>query len=911
MLEATAQLECIAPFAIEADIRQWQTALTHPGTETPLVYHMLLAWHLRQRNTKLALQHYDMAQQLLDNLPESSAGILSMRCRLALVLAETTRLMADLTEAFSAAEHAFQGFKTLQNNIGMADAYWIKAWVAYDLGNINERDHCLEQSIKLATLANDHERIDLASAGLARVSAFKDLSIAEKRWGSHFAQDVSAVSPGLQTWIHDFNYVIASKRQEVGLAVQHGTKMYQAALVSGQYERAITAASNIGFDLTRIHDLQAALEWMEKGLQLARQLEWPLTIGLCLTEMAETLRKMRRTVTARALLTEALDIMAPYPNCRDVALALNYLGDVELNCGNFTAALASFSSLLTKAETLGHADLETIACRGCAEALFRSGQHSSATHYAQKALVIAQQQLDGYNIVEALRVLARIHEDNAPAAQSSMSALDYLEQAVKVGQQIEGFCPPPELLEALAKKYAESQQYQLAYDSALQAITAHENSHDRRANDLAMALQIRHEHDKAHQESKYHRKLADAEKVRSESLVSINQSLEQLGLAGQQLTAQLKLTGIVETLTQHQTTLFNIDQLVLYLWQDEQNTLKPVLALQHNKPVQIKALTMQDLSHPAVMCALEQQEIMQADTLMAGPLLMAGQLQGVLMVHVATPYGDRERLLFRNLCAYIAIALHNAAAYQKLSDAEAVLQRNLAREKELSQLKSRFVSMTSHEFRTPLTGIQSSIDMLEHYCDRLPKNERQELFQQIQTGVSRMTEMLDNILLIGRVEANRMAFQPVPLDLSALCRAICKEVSIVKLAHSNQPKIELNYLTDVSEYVLDPILIRHMLENLLSNAIKYSPQGGTITCQVDASASELSFMVSDQGIGVPEADKSKLFDAFHRADNVGAISGTGLGLAIVKQSVELHGGHIQLWSELGKGTRFTIQLPLE
>ncbi|CAM5224948.1 hypothetical protein [Alishewanella longhuensis] len=133
--------------------------------------------------------------------------------------------------------------------------------------------------------------------------------------------------------------------------------------------------------------------------------------------------------------------------------------------------------------------------------MFRAGERKKALLFADKALLLAKQQLDGYNIVEALRVLARIHEDQDVSATSGLSSLDYLEQAVQVAEQIDGFCPQPELLEALAKKYALSQQYQQAYQANVQAIAAYQKNYDRRTQEQATALQIRYEHDKAHQES--------------------------------------------------------------------------------------------------------------------------------------------------------------------------------------------------------------------------------------------------------------------------------------------------------------------------------------------------------------------------------------------------------------------------
>lgn len=242
--------------------------------------------------------------------------------------------------------------------------------------------------------------------------------------------------------------------------------------------------------------------------------------------------------------------------------------------------------------------------------------------------------------------------------------------------------------------------------------------------------------------------------------------------------------------------------------------------------------------------------------------------------------------------------------------AEQDMQNNLARERELSQLKSRFVSMTSHEFRTPLAGILSSTELLRHYGDRLPAEEKTELFEQIESSVERMARMLDNILLIGRADAQGLQFRPAPMTLPPLCHELVEEVERSRIGDGIAPRVVLDCQVDEVEYLLDAALLRHILVNLLSNACKYSPAGGEVRFEVSLDRQSLRFVVADQGIGIPLADQPRLFESFHRASNVGNISGTGLGLAIVKQSVELHGGRITLDSAPGSGSRFTVDIPI-
>jgi PAS domain S-box-containing protein len=240
--------------------------------------------------------------------------------------------------------------------------------------------------------------------------------------------------------------------------------------------------------------------------------------------------------------------------------------------------------------------------------------------------------------------------------------------------------------------------------------------------------------------------------------------------------------------------------------------------------------------------------------------------------------------------------------------AEEATLRALEKQKELNDLKSRFVSMTSHEFRTPLATILSSAELLKHYSDRLPAEEKVEILSSIETSVKRMTQMLDNVLLIGKAEAQMLSFKPESIDLRALC-ADCIEEARTAVRSENPPEIRAEIGPEIATGVFDEKLLRHVLGNLLSNAIKYSPHGGIVTFSVSHRAGATEFSVTDQGIGIPKKDLPRLFETFHRAENVGNIQGTGLGLAIVGKSVELHGGTISVDSEEGRGTSFRVVIP--
>jgi PAS domain S-box-containing protein len=238
--------------------------------------------------------------------------------------------------------------------------------------------------------------------------------------------------------------------------------------------------------------------------------------------------------------------------------------------------------------------------------------------------------------------------------------------------------------------------------------------------------------------------------------------------------------------------------------------------------------------------------------------------------------------------------------------AEAELVRTLAREKELGQLRSKFVSMVSHEFRTPLGIIQSSAEILEDYLDRLDPTEREDHLRSIRNNTRRMALIMEEVLLIGSFDAGKMEFKPAPLDLPSFVRKLANEVLS---ATGERCPIELAIRGIPGEIQADERLLRHIFTNLLTNAVKYSDAGRPVQFEIRRGDGEIVCAIRDQGIGIPEADREWLFNAFHRGHNVDERPGTGLGLVIVKRCVDLHGGKIDVVSKVGEGTTVSVRLP--
>lgn len=247
--------------------------------------------------------------------------------------------------------------------------------------------------------------------------------------------------------------------------------------------------------------------------------------------------------------------------------------------------------------------------------------------------------------------------------------------------------------------------------------------------------------------------------------------------------------------------------------------------------------------------------------------------------------------------------------------AELEIQRALVKEKELSNLKSRFVTMASHELRTPLSVILSSVDMLEYYLQPASAESKQQVhLRRIQDAVQTVTHLLNDVLTIGQ-GGGALECNPSALDLTVFCRQLIEECLLVD-NHQHQVHLVVSGIrgskaSNTSPVVyLDKQLLRQIVNNLLSNALKYSPMDRPVELAIIFRKAELTLEIRDQGIGIPKEDQDRLFEPFHRGGNVGVVSGTGLGLAIVQQAAARHGGHIQIRSREGQGTTASVTLPL-
>lgn len=273
----------------------------------------------------------------------------------------------------------------------------------------------------------------------------------------------------------------------------------------------------------------------------------------------------------------------------------------------------------------------------------------------------------------------------------------------------------------------------------------------------------------------------------------------------------------------------------------------------------------------------------------------SGQVVSVLISLERILIDNQNYILFQGLdiSERIAIAEKTQVALEK--------------QKELNMLKTQFISMISHEFRTPLTTIMLSTDLLKRYSTSWSEEEKQKHYERIQKTILQMIQLMENVLVIGRMESGKFVFHPDNIEPKSFFKSLSKNIEY----NTNQKnRINLNINDDYEQILCDENLLGLIVSNLLTNAVKYSPKNSEVQLNINCKDDEMYIEVVDHGIGIPQDQLTHLFQSFFRARNVGNIEGYGLGLSIVKRSVDAHHGLIEAESEQNKGTTFKVTLPI-
>jgi signal transduction histidine kinase len=257
---------------------------------------------------------------------------------------------------------------------------------------------------------------------------------------------------------------------------------------------------------------------------------------------------------------------------------------------------------------------------------------------------------------------------------------------------------------------------------------------------------------------------------------------------------------------------------------------------------------------------------------------------------------------------FIILAGVYALLYQQMLKRQQAedLQRRLEQQKELSEMKLQFFSMVSHEFRTPLSLILGSAQLLADNLKPVLEPTKLKNLSRIQLAAKSMVQLLNDMLTLARADAGRLEFNPNWVEIQTFCLNLIEEVEVF---HLSQRSIQLSQQGAATHAWIDEKLLYSTLSNLLSNAIKYSAPDSTVSFILQCHPDHIMFQIKDQGIGIPPEDLARLYDPFSRGRNARAILGTGLGLAIVKKCLDAHQGKISVESQVGKGSTFTVTIP--
>ena len=701
---------------------------------------LALAWQLRQRDSNRALRLAEEVQNLLTDTNNTTDASLSknerevIALRLVLIRAEVTWLFGKIEAGKTLAENALQGFSAINDALGCADTYWLLASIALSKGDVASEEGALKAMA--ARLVNqDPVRVLIAEVAMARFAALRDVSAAKAHWGPRvlsisLGNDASAeqprqaLHPAVACLIEDFWGITASLSSDYVEAVQRWSNTYTLALATGQLRRAMIAAAGIGDSFKNLNEYNLPLEWMQRGLDLARNSGWPIMIGIALMQTGETMRHLERFDAAHDMLREALSLLEVVTFSRTYAICLHYLGEVELDRKQYASALNTFQLLEQRALSLGQTDLRSRAQTGQARALLQLEQPQPAMQAANLAL--ASGKSNARYQIAALRVMADIHIQHPLATPSGMNAasipLHYLQQALDLAATIEAYTIPSDLLDALAKEFARIGDWQQAFQKASEASIAREKIHNKEARNRADAMQVNRQAEQARSEAEHLRQLASAEARRAEALQKNAETLEHLGAIGREITACLDAGLVFQVLKRHVHHLLDVNAFIILLLTDDGTALNLAFGIEDGKPQPPVRIALSCADSDAARSVRERREIMidhdpgqesnasipgTKPTLsrMFAPLWLADKVIGVMTIQSVNShaYGSREQFIFRTLCAYTAIALGNADTLQALHQAQA----QLVQQEKMASLGG-LVANFAHEINTPIAAVKSS-----------------------------------------------------------------------------------------------------------------------------------------------------------------------------------------------------------
>ncbi|MCV2422053.1 ATP-binding protein [Paucibacter sp. DJ2R-2] len=909
---------------------------------------LALAWQLRQRDVRRALQLAEQAERLFITVACAGSEWQRHQARLQLIRAEGAWLLGHLEQARQLLREALAEFERLQDPAGRGDAYWLSAFLSNDCGAPQQALQDMQCACEAYAASDDGQRRQMGLARSIYVQAYLDASAAQALLATCGLEEGLALDPAAAAWLHAGIALLAGLASQHRQATWHFQLACSSALQTGQIKQAVMAAASMSFAFLQLNNPALALEWSERGLEIARTAGLDVLTGSMLQRTGEALRHLGQPAAAQAHLLDALQALQPVKASRNYLIALIELGDIALALAEPAQALDWFRQAEAMCRAMSAQDRLIDVLRGLALVKKQLGSPDQALAHAQEALSLCHAW--GYRIeqIELLQVVAGLQgqldlaipvseQNHAPSP-----ALHYLQQALGLAAQLEGYVVPHALLEDAASECARLGQLEQAYQLALQAGLSRERIQSREAGNRAMAVQIRHEMERARLEAEHLKQLAQAqaeralaEAHRADALLGANATLEDLGKIGREITASLDAEAVFNALARHVQGLLDAASFSIYLLDEQGCFLHSALREECGQRLSPHRIALDDPESNLVRCVREGLEIVRS--LAAGtssPMLIPGSLPTLSMMFAPLTvgerclgamtiqsvreqaYGERETAIFRTLCAYGAIALANAEAIQALKRTQVLL----VQQEKLASLGA-MVAGLSHELNTPIGNALMASTTLESRFDQIAQTltegqlRRSALDSFVADGlhssalVTRSMKRAAGLiadfkqLVVDQASEERREF-----DLRSLVEDCVAALRVPAELSGLRVHIEVPQALRCDSY---PGPLGWALGNVLQNCLTHAFKGrasGRIAIELEVHGDVLHLEVADDGSGMSPQVLAHVFDPFFTTQ-LGS-GGSGLGLSVAYRIVTtVLGGDLQAKSSPGQGSRFILSFP--
>jgi signal transduction histidine kinase len=884
-----------------------------------------LAWHLRQRDTARALALADAAEAALP------AAALTLRARLRLVRAEAAWLRAELA---AAAELSLQARAVMQlagDLAGVADATILQAMVAYERGERFAGLRFLDEARAQAAEGGDATRAEAAQAMRAFLSGFTDIDEAERQWGGSMAALQTSSENVLAMWAWDFCAQVEYRRGRYVEAIAGRHKTYHHAVAAGQKRRAIFACLNMGAHYLDLHDNHAALRWIEQGMELARPTGWPGVKGGGLMLLGRVLCELDRLAPAKEALREAARLVLPLAGSTTGRLAVYHASRLASRIGDHESAARDLSQLVMRCESDGHRDMALKGRLELALPLAHLGRHAEALGMAEEALRMAQADGSVVAAIDALEVMAEVHgviARDAPSAEAGggpTPRMNCLLRVVELAASVPNFITPAATWDVLAAGYAGLGDHARAYAMAAQAGLAREQVHKQETSHRAQALAAQLEIERNEVERERLREQAALSAERAALLQSTHATLEQLGRIGQEITAQLDVDTVFDRIYAHLQSLVDAPHLSIWWVEEATNMLHMRFGIEAGQKLPPASVAMQSESSNLVRCLREDRELehrSQGPVQHAGhkprpsrpptgffsPLRVRGRTVGAMCILSwrNRAYGERERLVFRTLCAYGAVALDNAVVYADLSRARAHLQDASEAERQArhqaqraTTLKNEFLVHISGALRKPLGALHESLLKLPQTNAVTDGLRHRQCLEAALEQCDQVNTLARELLDLARLQSGAVQMVREPFSMADLTQDVLHKFEPVAAARGQ--RLSWRFAPGLSDVVADIAMIERALSELLHATIQRLPARAKLQVRLAPVGDALQVAIVGTAAGV-RADQHPHWPGRPTTDD------GHLGLAIARQMLLLHGSRVEERTLGGMGARLEFSL---